>query len=230
MIDSRPGFTLLLLLTGAALLSCQDTTSSTDPTLDGGNTSDGSHADAGTDPVPDDHTDTGTDPVPDDTDVGTDPAPDEHFQDPLGDELLNGTCAPEGETFTSVYACDTVQGPSPTEPPGAVARVTHNPATLEDPDYDWVLGQISACSCTCCHTGTGSGSYRWSSTFEPAWTDSGDSDALNALQRDPPPGSLAHAIPPEENNGFSRYSTGHPTTDPERFRAFILRELARRAE
>ena len=197
----------VLLVTGTTLLSCQDTTSDTDPTLDAGNASDSSNADTAPNTVPD-----------------------PHYQDPLGDEILNGTCAPEGETFTSVYSCDTVQGPSATEPPGAVSQVTHNPAILEDPDYDWVLGQLSACSCTCCHTGAGIGTYRWSSTFEPAWSDSADSKALDALQKDPPPGSLAHAIPPEENNGFSRYETGHPTTDPARFRAFILRELARRNE
>jgi hypothetical protein len=192
----------VLLVTGTTLLSCQDTTSDTDPTLDAGNASDSSNADTAPNTVP----------------------------DPLGDEILNGTCAPEGETFTSVYSCDTVQGPSPTEPPGAVSQVTHNPAILEDPDYDWVLGQLSACACTCCHTGAGIGTYRWSSTFEPAWSDSADSKALDALQRDPPPLTLPNAIPPEENNGFSRYETSHPTTDPERFRAFILRELARRNE
>jgi hypothetical protein len=209
MARARLQFRLLvfvLLLTGTALLSCQDTTSGTDPTLDVGNTSDSSNAD-------------------------TSPAsvPDPHYQDPLGDEILNGTCAPEGETFTSVYSCDTVEGPSATEPPGAVSQVTHNPAILEDPDYDWVLGQLSACSCTCCHTGAGIGTYRWSSTFELAWTDSADSDALNGLQSGPP-GAAPAAIPPGENNGFSRDSTSHPTTDPERFRAFILRELARRNE
>jgi len=202
----------VLLVTGTTLLSCQDTTSDTDPTLDAGNASDRSNADTAPNTVPDPH------------------YQDPHYQDPLGDEILNGRCAPEGETFTSVYSCDTVQGPSATEPPGAVSQVTHNPAILEDPDYDWVLGQLSACSCTCCHTGAGIGTYRWSSTFEPAWSDSADSKALDALQKDPPPGSLAHAIPPEENNGFSRYETGHPTTDPARFRAFILRELARRNE
>ena len=194
----------VLLVTGTTLLSCQDTTSDTDPTLDAGNASDSSNADTGPAPVP-------------------------GYQDPLRDEILNGTCAPEGETFTSVYSCDTVQGPSATEPPGAVSQVTHNPAILEDPDYDWVLGQLSACSCTCCHTGAGIGTYRWSSTFEPAWTDSADSDALNGLQSGPP-GAAPAAIPPGENNGFSRDTTSHPTTDPERFRAFILRELARRNE
>jgi len=187
------------------LLSCQNSTSDTDPIPDAENTSDSSNADTG-------------------PDVMANP----HYQDPLADEPLNGTCAPEGETFTSVYSCDTVGGPSPTEPPGAVSQVIHNPATLDDPDYDWVLGQLSACSCTCCHTGAAIGTYRWSSTFEPAWTDSADSKALNSLQKAPPPLSLSNAIPPEENNGFSRYETGHPTTDPVRFRAFILRELARR--
>ena len=204
----------VLLVTGTTLLSCQDTTSDTDPTLDAGNASDSSNSDTGQT-----HTDTGPDVMSN-----------LHYQDPLAGEILNGTCAPEGEIFTSVYSCATAQGPSPTEPPGAVSQVTHNPAILEDPDYDWVLGQLSACSCTCCHTGAGIGTYRWSSTFEPAWSDSADSKALDALQRDPAQLTLPNAIPPEENNGFSRYETTHPTTDPERFRAFILRELARRNE
>jgi len=224
MVDGRPGLrrpTLILFLSGIVLFSCQDTTSDSVPTADGGNAS---SVNSDTGPT---HTDTG----PTHTDTGPDVMSNPHHQDPLGDEILSGTCAPEGETFTSVYSCATVQGgPSPTEPPGAVSQVTHNPAILDDPDYDWVLGQLSACRCTCCHTGAGLGTYRWSSTFEPAWSDSADSEALDALQKDPPPGSLAHAIPPEENNDFSRYQTGHPTTAPARFRAFILRELARRNE
>jgi hypothetical protein len=201
----------VLLVTGATLLSCQHSTSHTDRTFHVGNMSDSFNADTGPNTVADPH------------------YQDPHYQDPLGDQILNGTCAPEGESFTSVYSCGTVQGPSASEPPGAVSQVTHNPATVKDPDYDWVLGQLSACSCTCCHTGVGIGTYRWSSTFERAWTDSADSEALNGLQS-VPPGAAPAAIPPGENNGFSRESTSHPTTDPQRFRSFILRELDRRNE
>ena len=146
------------------------------------------------------------------------------FQDPFADEIINGTCAPEGETFTSVYSCETVQGAISILPTGAVSKVEYNPATLEDPDYEWVAEQLSACSCTCCHTNNGTGTHIWSSTFEPAWTDSADSDLLESLLR--PLGGDAPIA--EENNGFSTDSTFHPTTNPERFRAFIERELARR--
>ena len=145
------------------------------------------------------------------------------YQDPFAHEIINGTCAPEGETFTSVYSCETVEGGTSNVLTGAVSKVEHNPATLEDPDYEWVAEQLSACSCTCCHTNNGTGTNIWSSTFEPAWTDSADSDLLDSLLRPLPSAPIA-----EENNGFSTDSTYHPTTNPERFGAFIERELARR--
>jgi hypothetical protein len=147
-------------------------------------------------------------------------------QSPDADAILNGTCAPHGDRFGDVYACDTVQGPSPNEPPGAVAAVSPDPETAADPDYDWVLAELEACSCTCCHTNDGVGTYRWSATFAPAWSDSADNGSLSLLGRYGINSSAA--IPLEENNGFSREQSGHPSTDPERFNGFVDRELDRR--
>lgn len=146
-------------------------------------------------------------------------------------QVINGTCAPEGESFLDHYSCQTVEGPDAHQDPITVSHVEDSTETLADPDYDWVKGQIDACSCAaCCHREHGKGSYIWSGEHLPAWTASASADALETLGglygEGAPSG--AFTIPPEENNGFRRDETGHPTTDPERFRAFLMRELERR--
>lgn len=148
-------------------------------------------------------------------------------QDPNAAAILNGTCSPHGERFEDVYACDIVDGPSAHEPPGAVAQVEHDPDTLDDIDHDWVLAELRACSCSCCHADDGIGTYIWSSSFEPAWSDSAADGPLSTLGASGA-NHTSHRIPLEVNNGFSREETGHPTTDPERFATYVERELARR--
>ena len=154
--------------------------------------------------------------------------------EPGGDEssgapamhATNGQCVEQGMRFLDVYSCDTVLGPSPTRPPGSAAQVAHDPAVLDDPDYDWVLAQIEACSCTCCHSEAGVGSYVWSHDFTPAWTDSvasGDLVTLGFI------GGL-ETIDPGDNFGFSRSDSALPTTDAMRLQAFVDRELARRGD
>jgi hypothetical protein len=147
-------------------------------------------------------------------------------QDPNAEEILNGTCAPHGQHFSSVYSCETVTGPTPSEPPGADPAVSHDPETLTDPDYDWVLAELEACSCICCHANDGVATYVWSSSFLPAWSDSADEQVLSKLGRYGAP--VVMTIPLEDNNGFTNEQTGHPTTDPKRFGAFVDRELTRR--
>ena len=48
--------------------------------------------------------------------------------------VVNGSCAPAGESFLDSYSCDTVEGPTGDPELPATAKVEHDPGTLEDPD------------------------------------------------------------------------------------------------
>ncbi len=142
---------------------------------------------------------------------------------------MNGTCAPHGELFLDHFTCDEVEGPSSTDRSDEHASTkvsAPDPARLDDPDLAWITAELAACSCVCCHNDTGIGAYRWSYEFEPTFIDSVDDEVLLRFTDPPPP--HAPKIPPEENNGFARGEFGFPSTDKQRFEAFIDRELARR--
>jgi hypothetical protein len=66
----------------------------------------------------------------------------------------------------------------------------------------------------------------WSSDFEEeVWTDSAnDARLLDMISSPSHPGQVR----PEDNFGFSRDELGIPSSDPDRLRAFIERELDRR--
>jgi len=144
-------------------------------------------------------------------------------------EVANGTCAPHGELFTDHYSCENMDGPDATSRSGEPATakiVMPTPDRLDDPDQAWLREELSACSCICCHRAGGISAYVWAYDFEPVVMDSVSDDVLSRFTDRPP----AHAavIPPEANNGFSRVATGFPTTDRDRFLAFVNRERARR--
>lgn len=136
---------------------------------------------------------------------------------------VNGQCVEPGSHFLDVYSCDTVEGPTAQAPPVTQRHAETNPATLDDPDYEWVLQQVEACACTCCHSEGGAGSYRWSHDFDGAWTDSASVAELDTLGYRSGP-----SIGAAQNNGFSRTRSALPTTDADRLQAFIDREIARR--
>ncbi len=143
---------------------------------------------------------------------------------PLMHGAANGQCVEHGMRFVDVFSCEGVLGPTPTQPPGATAKVDPRPDTPADPDYAWVVAQTEACACTCCHSSNGVGTYRWANDFVGAWTDSADDEVLDILGFTGGP----NAFDPADNFGFSRTEAALPTTDAARLQGFIDRELARR--
>jgi hypothetical protein len=150
--------------------------------------------------------------------------PDGFDTGPAGE--INGTCAPEGTLYTDVYSCQGVDGPCPGSDEGASAKVDEDASRLDDADLTWATAQLGSCSCSCCHNNEGVSAYVWSWDFSPVWTDSLDAERLQKLVDGDTPHD--NDIRPARNNDFTREGTGIPTTDPERMRAFLERELDRR--
>ncbi|MCO4770790.1 MAG: hypothetical protein KDA24_12230 [Deltaproteobacteria bacterium] len=145
--------------------------------------------------------------------------------------IFNGTCVSEGERFDDRYSCDMVEGPCRDEPHGTPSSQVTNPdpERLNDPDLDWAQAQAASCSCSCCHRDSGVSADIWSYDFEGgAWTDSMNTDRLRRLAEYP--SHTGNVLSPEENFGFRRDETGMPTTDPDRLRAFLEREVMRRGD
>jgi hypothetical protein len=142
---------------------------------------------------------------------------------------INGTCAPEGQSYQEVYSCEQVEGPCRgNAEKGPVARVTTNPASLNDPDLDWVLGQLDACSCSCCHNNDGESAHIWSWDFQPVWTDSIDTARLQRIAQ--PNNNLNDDVDPADNHGFSRKISDFPSTDGHRLMDYLQREAALRTD
>ena len=138
---------------------------------------------------------------------------------------INGTCAPEGELYTDYYACEGVAGPCRGDADqGATAQVPEDPERLEDEDLEWVQDQLGACSCSCCHNVEGESAHIWAWDFEPVWTDSIESARLARVAA----GSTDEDDYLGENNGFDRLVVTIPSTDGERLKAYLQRELDRR--
>lgn len=154
--------------------------------------------------------------------------PDGPTERPAEELLINGTCVEEGSVFTEVYDCSEVEGPCTSgEPSPAIAKVDEDPARLDDEDLEWTRDQMGACSCSCCHHVEGVSGFWWAWDFEPAWTDSIDSEALAGFINEEPDHFYDDLLTEENNHGFTR-DFGAPTTDHERFGAFVERELDRR--
>jgi hypothetical protein len=113
-----------------------------------------------------------------------------------------------------------------------------NEPSADDPRLDddafvtelaWVTSQVRATGCVCCHDSQAvDGKFgQWDISRGPIWTDTVSDDGV-ALFTGLASSAVLGAYPPEDNNGFSRDTTGLPSTDPARMRQFFLDELARR--
>lgn len=145
--------------------------------------------------------------------------------------IFNGTCVPEGQRFGEQFDCDLVEGPCTDAERGqpSVQVIDPDPERLTDPDLGWASAQVASCSCSCCHNDAGVSAYVWSHDFaNEVWTDSMNTDRLRALAEYPV--HTGNILSPDENHGFHRDQTGLPTTDPDRLRAFLEREIARRGD
>lgn len=93
----------------------------------------------------------------------------------------------------------------------------------------WVTEQVRATACTCCHDKKQApdGASSWDIALEPIWTDS-ISDRGLALFTGAMDSTILGAYPAADNHGFERVTTGMPSTDGARMKAFFVAEAKRR--
>ena len=148
-------------------------------------------------------------------------------------QAISGATEP-GRRFADYGRCDVVltQRPYYPVPPEKPAAGEGDPR-LEDEAYmgelAWVTSQIESTACVCCHSEqtAPNGPSNWYIDAGALWIDT-MADSGVAMMAGLADSTSFGAFPPEENNGFDRETTGQPTTDIERMRAFFVNELARR--
>lgn len=141
-----------------------------------------------------------------------------------------GGCTAPGKTYDASFCPDVrTMRPNPGIASQGSRQVKEDEARLSDPDLAWSAGEVQACACLCCHSAKlgGPGAFAWDIDFSPVWTDSATDRAL-AINAGIIDSSIFGDIDPKLNNGFIRTKMGLPTTDPDRMRAFLRRELERR--
>ena len=141
-------------------------------------------------------------------------------------------CTEEGRHFEDYASCDVVrtQRPYYAAPPSPGSDEPD--PRLDDPVYaaelDWVRSQVQASACVCCHSeASPNGPSNWSIDAPNNWINTFADSGL-ALGANYVTSISFGAYPPEDNNGFERETSGFPSTEPERMRAFFIAELAYR--
>lgn len=146
-----------------------------------------------------------------------------------------GGCTEPGYKFADYANCDVVFTQRPYYPYPAPEPGSDDDPRLQDEEYmselAWVTEQIDACGCVCCHSKQipPDGPSAWYTDGGPLWVDT-VTDTGVALFTGLADSSSLGAYPPEENNGFDRFTTGVPTTDIPRMQAFWIAELERRGQ
>lgn len=140
----------------------------------------------------------------------------------------------EGRHFENYASCEQVRTQRPYYPrPPAQPRSTTPDARLQDPAYmaelTWVRGQISSSACVCCHSSAIApmGPSNWYLEAPGNFMDSFFSSGL-ALGAGWVSSESFGAYPPEQSNGFSRTTSGFPSTNPARMARFFAAELEHR--
>lgn len=142
-------------------------------------------------------------------------------------------CTQEGLRFEDQGSCETVLTQRPYYPvPADTANPLDDPR-LDDPTYaaelSWVKGQLEACACVCCHKASVSpeGPAVWDTdaagNFINTFSDWGIGFGARAFDS-----SLLGSYDAADNNGFSRFVAGLPSTDEPRMKRFFEGELAHR--
>lgn len=188
-----------------------------------------------------------TDPTPPDPVAGTvfqppelicrDPLPGEPLGESRGGqvctwEMISGATE-EGRHFDDYASCDRVYTQRPYYPAPSNGVDTKDDDRLNNPAYvaelQWVTEQVEATACVCCHKAsiTPDGPAMWDIEAPGNWVNT-FSDYGLAFAGGVLDSSLLGAYPASENNGFDRATTGIPTTDPARMRAFFQAELDHR--
>lgn len=147
-------------------------------------------------------------------------------------QMISG-CTEPGRRFVDYASCEQVYTQRPYYPVPPAGDSKAPDPRLKDPTYvaelAWVKEQVEATGCTCCHQKsiTPEGAAIWDIEAEGNWANTFSSYGL-AFAGGFIDSSLLGAYPASENNGFSRETTGIPTTDPARMAAFFESELAYR--
>ncbi|HEX2872056.1 MAG TPA: hypothetical protein VHP33_12385 [Polyangiaceae bacterium] len=141
-------------------------------------------------------------------------------------------CTEEGRYYPDYASCDVVLTQRPYAPlPPLTQPTPADDPRLDDADYmgelAWAKQQVEASACTCCHDSRQVPSSQWDVAAEPIWLDTLSNSGL-ALFSGLADSSTLGAFPAGDNFGFDRSYTGIPSTDGERMRAFMLREMERR--
>lgn len=142
-------------------------------------------------------------------------------------------CTEEGKYFPDYGSCDIVRTERPYWPAKAAGSTAPDDPRLQDAAFmselAWVTSQARATACTCCHDSRQApmGASQWAIDAPGIWTDTASNAAI-ALFAGLSDSSLFGSFAPEQNNGFQRSTTGLPSTDGARMRAFFVAELTRR--
>ncbi|MBU6162314.1 MAG: proteinase inhibitor [Myxococcales bacterium] len=142
-------------------------------------------------------------------------------------------CTEPGRRYDDYGSCETVFTQRPYYGFNTDPEPVENDPRLEDEAFmaevAWVKEEVEACACVCCHSqdSAPSGASGWNIEAGPIWTDS-IPDSGVAMLAGLVGSAEFGAYAPEQNNGFDRYTTGLPTTDVERMRAFFEAEYFRR--
>lgn len=138
-----------------------------------------------------------------------------------------------GRRYADYADCDIVRTQRPYYAQSAGVEADPADPRLDDAEFmaevEWLRGEAESSACTCCHTGseTPEGAAIWDTEGGDIWTDTISDEALAMLGGYTDSAAFGF-LPTEENNGFDRSTTGLPTTDRPRLRAFVEAELGRR--
>jgi hypothetical protein len=147
-------------------------------------------------------------------------------------EAISGATE-EGRRYIDYASCDAVYSQRPYWTADVEANTPTDDPRYDDPKYmdnfDWFTSQVESTACVCCHSAeiAPDGPSGWYIEADGLWIDTIDDDGL-AMLAGWIDSTAFGAFPPEENNGFSRDTTGIPTSDPDRMKGFLESELARR--
>lgn len=147
-------------------------------------------------------------------------------------QMISGSTEP-GRRFVDYASCEPVYTQRPYYPVIPAGDFSKPDPRLNDPTYAaevaWVREQVEASACTCCHQKslTPAGAAIWDIEAEGNWVNTFSPYGL-AFAGGFIDSSLLGAYPASENNGFSRDTTGIPTTDPARMAAFFEKEIVHR--
>lgn len=142
-------------------------------------------------------------------------------------------CTEEGRRFEDYASCEDIVTQRPYSPVPPNDTLPLDDPRLADEAYatevEWVRGQLDACACVCCHKGSvspeGAAVFDTEApgNFANTFTDWGVAFAARAFDS-----SLLGSYRAEDNNGFSRFVAGVPSTDEPRMKRFFEAELEHR--